>query len=61
MYKSSTQEELWKYLTEAAHDTGTLDQHYNVATIMNSWVNQPGFPLLKVKRENDQIILSQVS
>ncbi len=40
-YSNSVPQDLWMGLSSASHQ--------NVATIANSWINQPGFPLVTVK------------
>jgi aminopeptidase N len=63
------------YLTENALKTSDTDDVHaaiqkainedfgtsqiDIAPIMKSWENQPGFPIVKVEKQNDKIILSQ--
>ncbi|KAL1453095.1 hypothetical protein WDU94_007269 [Cyamophila willieti] len=53
-FNSSTQEELWKFLTDAAHSLGTLPMDMNISTIMNTWTLQTGFPVINVTRDYNQ-------
>ncbi|CAF2786103.1 unnamed protein product [Rotaria sp. Silwood2] len=43
-YSSATQEDLWKYLDQAANHTIDIEQ------IMTGWTRQSGYPLLEVNR-----------
>ncbi|MDP6179017.1 MAG: hypothetical protein QGG48_03915 [Desulfatiglandales bacterium] len=42
---------LWEALEEASEKP--------VTKIMKSWIEQPGFPLVEVKREGDKLLLAQ--
>uniref|UniRef100_A0A8D8TU53 Aminopeptidase n=1 Tax=Cacopsylla melanoneura TaxID=428564 RepID=A0A8D8TU53_9HEMI len=53
-YKSSTQEELWEFLTEAGHKWGTLPEDMSISTIMNTWTLQTGFPVINVTRDYNE-------
>jgi aminopeptidase N len=50
-YSNSTTAELWKALSEASKKP--------VGEIAAGWTEQPGFPVLKVKREADKVALTQ--
>lgn len=50
-YKNATAENLWQYLSAAAH--------IDVAALMNPWLNQPGYPLIELRQKDDHIILTQ--
>lgn len=52
-YKSAKQDDLWQYLTEAAHEDGTLPPHATVKKIMDTWTLQMGYPVIKVTRSAD--------
>lgn len=57
-FKNTKPENLWASL--AAFNNKDLPRA--LATIMNNWVNLPGFPLLTVTRVNDtSVVISQVS
>lgn len=44
-YSSATQEDLWRYLSEAA------DKKVDVERIMNAWTKQAGYPIVEIQRE----------
>ncbi|XP_026684101.1 LOW QUALITY PROTEIN: aminopeptidase N-like [Diaphorina citri] len=50
---SSTQAELWAFLTNAGHEMRTLPENMDVETIMNTWTLQTGFPVIRVARDYD--------
>ena len=44
-YSSATQEDLWRYLSNAANN------RINVEQIMNGWTKQAGYPVVEIERE----------
>lgn len=50
-YKNTTTHDLWSAFKDASHK--------NVETFMHKWISQPGFPVLHVSKQANQIILSQ--
>ncbi|XP_037787462.1 aminopeptidase N-like [Penaeus monodon] len=52
-YKNAVQDDLWKYLTLAAHEDGILPQDMTVKMIMDTWTLQKGYPVIHVKRSLD--------
>lgn len=44
-YSSATQEDLWRYLSNAAQNK------INVEQIMNGWTKQAGYPIVEINRE----------
>ncbi|XP_047472166.1 aminopeptidase N-like [Penaeus chinensis] len=52
-YKNAVQDDLWKYLTLAAHEDGILPQEVTVKMIMDTWTLQMGYPVIHVKRSLD--------
>ena len=52
-YKAAEQDDLWRYLTDKAHEDGTLPRDLTVKTIMDTWTLQMGFPVLTVSRKYD--------
>ncbi|XP_037773440.1 aminopeptidase N-like [Penaeus monodon] len=52
-YKNAVQDDLWKYLTLAAHEDGILPQNVTVKMIMDTWTLQKGYPVIHVKRSLD--------
>ncbi|XP_063609327.1 LOW QUALITY PROTEIN: aminopeptidase N-like [Penaeus indicus] len=52
-YKNAVQDDLWKYLTLAAHEDGILPLDVTVKMIMDTWTLQKGYPVIHVKRSKD--------
>ncbi|XP_064114526.1 aminopeptidase N-like isoform X2 [Macrobrachium nipponense] len=52
-YNNAEQDDLWKYLTMAAHEDGTLPTDLTVKTIMDTWTLQMGYPVINVTRSPD--------
>ncbi|KAK8402060.1 hypothetical protein O3P69_001270 [Scylla paramamosain] len=52
-YDNAEQDDLWRHLTEAAHEAGTLPLNLTVKTIMDTWTLQMGYPVIKVERSAD--------
>ncbi|XP_076040625.1 aminopeptidase N-like isoform X3 [Oratosquilla oratoria] len=52
-YDSAEQDDLWRYLTQAAHDDGTLPADLTAKTIMDTWTLQMGYPVVTVKVNDD--------
>lgn len=46
---SATQEDLWRYLSEATNNTIDVEQ------IMNGWTRQAGYPIIQINRINNPI------
>jgi hypothetical protein len=53
---------LWDALTEQAHKDRVMDKTLTVKDVMDTWILQPGFPVVNVTRnyEEDTLIVSQV-
>lgn len=49
-FGNAEQDDLWKSLTEVAHQTQVLPPHMTVKEIMDSWTLQTGYPLITVVR-----------
>ncbi|ROT72062.1 putative aminopeptidase N [Penaeus vannamei] len=52
-YKNAVQDDLWQYLTVAAHKDGTLPEDLSVKVIMDTWTLQKGYPVIHVTRSAD--------
>ncbi|XP_047482307.1 aminopeptidase N-like isoform X1 [Penaeus chinensis] len=52
-YQNAEQDDLWQYLTTAAHDDNTLPADVSVKKIMDTWTLQMGYPVIKVTRSSD--------
>jgi aminopeptidase N len=50
-YKNTVAADLWKSFSDASGK--------DIGKFMSNWISQPGFPVLHVTRENNQILLSQ--
>ncbi|XP_064549574.1 aminopeptidase N [Drosophila montana] len=61
-YKSATQDDLWRFLTDEAKTSGLLDSSTSVKAIMDTWTLQAGFPVVKISRHpnSDAVRLEQV-
>lgn len=62
-YKSACQNDLWDALTEQAQKDRVMDTTLTVKEIMDTWILQPGFPVVKVTRsyETDSLTVTQVN
>ncbi|XP_063596358.1 aminopeptidase N-like isoform X1 [Penaeus indicus] len=52
-YQNAEQDDLWQYLTTAAHEDNTLPADVTVKKIMDTWTLQMGYPVIKVTRSSD--------
>ncbi|XP_063587806.1 aminopeptidase N-like [Penaeus indicus] len=52
-YDNAESDDLWRHLTVAAHEDGTLPQDVTVKMIMDTWTLQKGYPVIKVERSAD--------
>lgn len=52
-YQNAEQDDLWQYLTTAAHEDNTLPADVSVKKIMDTWTLQMGYPVIKVTRSSD--------
>ena len=53
-YDNAEQNDLWSFLTDAAHAKGTLDKDLTVKEIMDTWTLQMGYPVVNVKRDYEK-------
>lgn len=62
-YDNAESDDLWRHLTTAAHEDGTLPQDVTVKMIMDTWTLQKGYPVIMVERSADgtSATVSQVS
>jgi aminopeptidase N len=58
-HNSSTPDDLFAALQEAADDAGIF-QNVNVTAIMESWTTQAGYPLITAHSTTDSIHITQV-
>lgn len=60
-YGTATPKELWKAFDEAIRDThGLGDWDVGMETLMDSWTNEAGYPLVTVSWYADVLTLWQV-
>ncbi|XP_069952144.1 aminopeptidase N isoform X2 [Cherax quadricarinatus] len=52
-YKNAEQDDLWQYLTVAAHEDDTLPKDMTMKKVMDTWTLQMGYPVIKVVRSSD--------
>lgn len=62
-YKNACQNDLWDALTEQAQTDRVMDKTLTVKDVMDTWILQPGFPVINVTRDykTDSLIVSQVN
>lgn len=58
-YGNAVQDDLWNVFTYAGHKQGTLPKDFTVKEIMDSYTLQAGYPVLEVKQNGTNIILTQ--
>lgn len=59
-YSNVDHEDLWEALTIQAHEDNVLDVNFTLKEIMDTWTLQPGFPVLSVNRNSNNVTVSQV-
>uniref|UniRef100_A0A1B6D6B8 Aminopeptidase n=1 Tax=Clastoptera arizonana TaxID=38151 RepID=A0A1B6D6B8_9HEMI len=50
-YSNAEQDDLWKSLTDKAHESGALPKDMSVKEIMDTWTVQTGYPVVTVTRD----------
>ncbi|XP_068153557.1 aminopeptidase N isoform X1 [Drosophila tropicalis] len=58
-YSNIDRNDLWVFLTRHGHEMGTLPKELNVKNIMDSWITQPGYPVVNVERRGANLVLRQ--
>nr|XP_022919862.1 aminopeptidase N-like [Onthophagus taurus] len=61
-YGNAEQDDLWKFITEQAHEEKSLPKELTVKEIMDTWTLQTGYPILNVTREygtNGTVLVTQ--
>uniref|UniRef100_A0A6P4FGB9 Aminopeptidase N isoform X3 n=1 Tax=Drosophila rhopaloa TaxID=1041015 RepID=A0A6P4FGB9_DRORH len=58
-YENMDRDDLWAILTHHGHEEGTLPKDLNVKEIMDSWITQPGYPVVTVERRGTDLALRQ--
>lgn len=53
-FRTTTPENLWEPFTKDIVDKIKLSE------IMKNWINNPGYPVISVSRENENITIKQV-
>ncbi|XP_042234819.1 aminopeptidase N-like [Homarus americanus] len=49
-FANAEQDDLWRFLTDAAHEDGTLPLDTTVKKVMDTWTLQMGYPVINVMR-----------
>lgn len=57
--ENMNRDDLWAFLTRHGHAKGTLPKSMNVKQIMDSWITQPGYPVVHVERNGADLVLRQ--
>eukprot|EP00095_Tigriopus_kingsejongensis_P003865 maker-scaffold1168_size57759-snap-gene-0.7 protein:Tk03865 transcript:maker-scaffold1168_size57759-snap-gene-0.7-mRNA-1 annotation:"aminopeptidase n" len=50
-YQAAEQDDLWRFMTEQAHEDNKLPKDVTIKTIMDTWTLQMGFPVINVQRD----------
>ncbi|KAH8332320.1 hypothetical protein KR074_000992, partial [Drosophila pseudoananassae] len=58
-YGNMERDDLWNILTLHGHQQGTLPKDLTVKQIMDSWITQPGYPVVNVERRGTDLVLRQ--
>lgn len=58
-YGNLDRDELWQTLTNYGHKYGTLPKELTLEKIISTWVNQPGYPMVTLKRDGADVIVTQ--
>lgn len=58
-YGNMDRDDLWAMLTRHGHEQGTLPKDLSVKQIMDSWITQPGYPVVNVERRGADLVLRQ--
>ncbi|XP_017052623.1 aminopeptidase N isoform X2 [Drosophila ficusphila] len=58
-YDNMDRDDLWAILTHHGHEQGTLPMDLSVKQIMDSWITQPGYPVVNVERRGSDLVLRQ--
>lgn len=58
-YSNAGRDDLWAAMTKFGHERSTLPSELDVKSIMDSWVLQPGYPVVNVATNGSSITLSQ--
>ncbi|KAH8388432.1 hypothetical protein KR093_006169, partial [Drosophila rubida] len=58
-YGNMNRDDLWGFLTRHGHEKGTLPSNLDAKQIMDSWITQPGYPVVHVQRSGLDLVLRQ--
>lgn len=58
-YSNAVQDDLWESMENVARRDEVLAENLTVKQIMDSWTTQAGFPVVTVKRNGSDVIISQ--
>jgi len=60
-YTAVTPNELWNELENVLYENNfDLGDNFTVTQFMKSWTEQAGYPLIKISKENDTFVITQV-
>lgn len=60
-YKATTPEELWIAFENVLYDKEfDIGDNFTVTQFMRTWTEQAGYPLVKIVKENNAFIITQV-
>ena len=58
-YGNADQDNLWSYLSDAAHEDETLPADMSVKTVMDTWTLQMGYPYVSFQRNGQMLTATQ--
>jgi aminopeptidase N len=58
-HSNADQNDLWEIMTEVGHTFKTLPDELDLKRVMDSWTLQAGYPVITVKRNDTDLVISQ--
>ncbi|XP_075148016.1 aminopeptidase N isoform X1 [Haematobia irritans] len=58
-YGNADRDDLWEFMTKHGHLKKTLPEDMDIKTVMDTWINKPGYPVVNVERRNADLIITQ--
>ncbi|XP_013102535.1 aminopeptidase N isoform X2 [Stomoxys calcitrans] len=58
-YGNADRDDLWEFMTKHGHLKKTLPDNMDIKTIMDTWINKPGYPVVNVERRGADLIVTQ--
>lgn len=60
-FQAATPKQLWEAFEDVLYDNEFyLGDDLTITQFMKSWTEQPGYPLVKIVKENNTFVISQV-